>query len=341
MSTLTRFTRRIAPVLVVGSVTLLPAVTHAQSTLDQFRKVAAVNFLRAQLDPTTNARVEQIWWQLFRRTGHVYRVLPSQNFNIGQALPFGVILLDLSTAGDPSPEVTAFFLAHEWAHQELGHVNLTVAQQGAIMMALGPTANEDSADRWAARFVKDAGYDTGPIYDYLCALPGGGPGDVHSSGPERAHIAQAAIRDRGGDVCAGDSNDRGSGPGGGGGAFADGLRQFMDAAPTHFANIRGRYLRTNVGDRVFTVTVSLPGFDACELYSDASIDMYYVTCKAATDGLSYDDVLSAVSAVVGSDGAEENPSYGRQTHTWSTKKADLRLHETSRGSIFLDVSTSS
>ena len=83
-----------------------------------------VNLTRALNDPTTNSRVQSIWLKLVRFTNQMYPVLPAQQYTMGQALPNGVVLLDVSVAGDPDVEVTAFWLAHEYGHQVLGHLRL-------------------------------------------------------------------------------------------------------------------------------------------------------------------------------------------------------------------------
>lgn len=131
-----------------------------------------------------------------------YPVVPTQEFTIGQALPNGVVLLDLSIAGDPDVEVTAFWLAHEYGHQVLGHPSLLVTPMGQYVAAVAGTYHEDAADEWAAEFLDAAGYSVEPVLSFLCAMPGGGYGDSHSDGPTRAsNVAAAYGVDVPGEVC--------------------------------------------------------------------------------------------------------------------------------------------
>src|SRR5262245_2524438 len=103
---------------------------------------------RALSDPSINQRVYAIWTQLVRSTGQMFPVVPAQQNTLGQALANGVILLDLSVAGDAEEAVTAFWLAHEWGHQVMGHPRLTITRVGQFITALGGTSAEDDADRW-------------------------------------------------------------------------------------------------------------------------------------------------------------------------------------------------
>ena len=143
-------------------------------------------FERALRDPGINQRVYRIWTQLVSSSGQMYPVWPAQRNNLGQALPNGVILLDLSVAGDDDESVTAFWLAHEYAHQVLGHPRLSVTMLGQFIVAQGGTRFEDDADRWAARFLARNRYEVEPVLDFLCSLPGGGTSGVHSPGPVRS-----------------------------------------------------------------------------------------------------------------------------------------------------------
>jgi hypothetical protein len=119
-------------------------------------------------------------------------VVPAQQFTLGQALPSGVVLLDVSIAGNPRREITAFTLAHEYAHQVMGHAQLYLTEVGRWLVAAAGTAHEDEADAWAAEFMRSANYDIAPVLAFLCRLPGGGPGDSHSTGPARArNVARA------------------------------------------------------------------------------------------------------------------------------------------------------
>lgn len=145
-----------------------------------------INLQRAMHDPSTSSRVQSIWFELVENTGRMYPVFPAQQFSMGQALPNGAILLDLSIAGNEYEEVTAFWLAHEYAHQVLGHTALHATRLGQWMTAMAGTTQEDAADRWAGVFLSDYGYEIDPVLDFLCSLPAGPRGDSHSDGPTRA-----------------------------------------------------------------------------------------------------------------------------------------------------------
>lgn len=150
---------------------------------------------RAVTDPSINQRVYEIWIELVEDTGMMFPVWPAQQNNLGQALPNGVILLDLSVAGDDEESVTAFWLAHEYGHQVIGHPRLMITQMGQFIVALGGTRIEDDADRWAARFLNRNSYDIDPVLEFLCDMPGGGAADMHSTGPQRARNVASAFGD--------------------------------------------------------------------------------------------------------------------------------------------------
>lgn len=174
------------------AVALSSKTAEAQSDPTAFWQRTNAGLMRALNDPTTNQRVFGIWLKLVRETGRMFPVMPAQQYTLGQALPTGLILLDLSIAGDYDEEVTAFTLAHEYGHQILGHPQLSVSQVGRWLAAVGGTSQEDAADRWSGRFLRRAGYDIEPVLSFLCELPGGGRGDSHSSGPRRAaNVARA------------------------------------------------------------------------------------------------------------------------------------------------------
>lgn len=155
----------------------------------------------AMSDPTANQRAQGIWYRLVQHSHRMYPVVPSATFQMGQSLPNGVVLLDLALLAYPE-EVTAFWMAHEYGHQVLGHPQLSASPLGRFMIAGGGTEQEDAADRWAGRFMHDAGYDIEAALAFLCRLPNGPPGDTHSKGPERAAMVARAYG-HGGDACAG------------------------------------------------------------------------------------------------------------------------------------------
>jgi hypothetical protein len=177
-------------VAVLGS--LAPHGGKAQNT-DAYYAREMVGLDRALRDPSIRYRVRGIWMQLAGYSGRMHPVVPSQQFNAGQALPNGVVLLDLSIAGNAYPEVTAFWLAHEYGHQVLGHPQLHVTPIGRYLAAMSGTRQEDDADRWAGRFLRSRGWRIAPVLDFLCSLPSGGAYDTHSTGPTRAQNVAAAF----------------------------------------------------------------------------------------------------------------------------------------------------
>jgi hypothetical protein len=171
---------------------ILAATGSAQSDPDGFFQNQVSNYIRALNDPNTGTRVRKIWFQLVGYSNRMYPVLPSQRFNAGTSLPNGVVLLDLSIAGDDDEEVTAFFLAHEWGHQVWGHPYMALTQYGQYIIAVSGTAAEDAADKYSARFLKAKHYDLDPVINFLCSLPEAPAGDTHSTGAQRAKIVSSA-----------------------------------------------------------------------------------------------------------------------------------------------------
>jgi len=168
-----------------------PLHAQAQSPEDFYNEQTR-DFLKALNNPRVNSRVRRIWLQLADQTQRMYPVLPAQQYNAGQALPNGVIVLDVSIAGNDHQEVTAFWLAHEWAHQYYGHPQMQLTAIGQLLIARAGTAQEDAADRFAGRFLKSQEYDIEPVLSFLCRIPGGGANDAHSAGAKRAKNTAAA-----------------------------------------------------------------------------------------------------------------------------------------------------
>ena len=168
--------------------------------LTDFYERQMQSFQRALNDPTVNDRVFTIWEELVEYSGQMYPVFPNQTFSAGQALPSGAILLDVAIAGYEDVEVTAFWLAHEYAHQVMGHPRLQVALVGSWMAAQSTRRREDQADVWAARFMLKYDYPIEPVLDFLCEMPVV-EFDTHSPGPDRAkQVAKAYGYDDIGDV---------------------------------------------------------------------------------------------------------------------------------------------
>lgn len=191
--------------LPIALTAVIVATSAAQSDPREYFATQVQNYWRALRDPSTNSRVQRIWLDLVAYSGLMRPVVPAKQFNAGQALPNGVVLLDLSIAGDPNENVTAFWLGHEYGHQVLGHPQLGMTPWGQFLAMRAGTSNEDSADRWAARFLKAKGYDVAPVVAFLCGVPSA-PNDSHSTGLERA---AAVARAYGGGAA--DCDDRNAG----------------------------------------------------------------------------------------------------------------------------------
>ncbi len=138
----------------------------------------------------------RVYSQLLKYSGKNFRVYPYQTNLIGLAKPGGVIMIDISIVGKPV-EILAFWLAHEWAHQDLGHaVNRFATPQMTINAMLRrqrfPTSSEDEADIWAARFMARHNYPIAGVLENICRLSKGRPDKSHSSRELRAMNVAAA-----------------------------------------------------------------------------------------------------------------------------------------------------
>jgi hypothetical protein len=189
-------------VLLLLCVVLSPPAVLAQdpAAMETFYQGQTATFLRELHDPSLNSRIRNIWFKLARYSNRMYPVLPAQNFTAGQSLPNGVILLDVSAAGDDHVEVAAFWLAHEWGHQVLGHTYLQLTPIGRYIAATSGTAQEDAADRYGARFLKASAYPVEPVLEMLCSIPSV-PADSHSDGPTRARNVASAYGSPVADPC--------------------------------------------------------------------------------------------------------------------------------------------
>ena len=176
--------------LCVACLVCLASVGSGQGDPGAFMANQIQRYWIGMMDPSIQFRVQRIWRQLIVDTGEMHPVFPAQQFTAGQALPNGAILLDVSIAADANEEVTAFFLSHEYGHQMLRHPQIGATAVGQYLMAVRGVRSEDEADCWAARFLKRHDYDFEPVVDFLRELPSGGPGDAHSSGPQRARHVQ-------------------------------------------------------------------------------------------------------------------------------------------------------
>ena len=162
------------------------------ASMYKFWQREMAGFTRALSDPSVNQRVQSVWLKLVMYSGRMFPILPAQQFTLGQALPNGIVLVDLGVVGDAHEEVTAFWIAHEYAHQVKGDSQLLVSPVGRFIAAASGTRYEDGADRWAANFMADAGYRISPVLSFLCELPSGRWNRSHSPGRTRARNVAAA-----------------------------------------------------------------------------------------------------------------------------------------------------
>lgn len=155
-----------------------------------------------------NAKVNRVALKLAQHTNMTFPIVPAQTGSVGQAHAGGWIILDLSTATRRDEEL-AFWLAHEWGHEYLGHQPNYVHPNGRWRRITTPTADEDAADEFAGDFLCKAGYEVRPVLAMLRRLPDGGDTDTHSTGTERARIVQDAYHAAG---CGPDETDHGLRP---------------------------------------------------------------------------------------------------------------------------------
>jgi len=165
-----------------------------QEVEDFFRGATEVQFNGWQ---RLNAKVMAVVRQLVVHSGMVFRVVPAQTGNIGQAHNGGWILLDLSIVAS-SDKHMEFWLAHEWGHEALGHAANYVHPYGKPWtFAANSTKNEDDADAYAANFLCKAGYSVEPVLAMLESLPESPPEDNHSTGTLRARTVARAYASAG------------------------------------------------------------------------------------------------------------------------------------------------
>lgn len=168
---------------------MTPWEYQQQETARYFRGLASV---QTQGWGPINARVLAVEQQLIDYSGKVFRVVPGQSFQWGQAHAGGWIILDISSASAEKP-ILAFRLAHEWGHEALGHQpNIYQPSGSPWRFRATPTADEDAADEYAGKFLATYHYDLDSVTSYLRSLPAM-PGDFqHSDGPRRARIVETA-----------------------------------------------------------------------------------------------------------------------------------------------------
>lgn len=141
-----------------------------------------------------NNKVGTITNQLIQYSGKVFRVVPGQTFNMGQAHVGGWLILDLSVA-EKQNSVLAFWLAHEWAHLDLGHqANIYNPNGNRWKIRTSSTQDEDEADEWAGKFLAASGYSINEALGELINIPDNPADNVHSNGNTRAQIVLNAYQ---------------------------------------------------------------------------------------------------------------------------------------------------
>lgn len=146
--------------------------------------------MKAQSNPLqVYANVTSIKGELIQYSSKNFPIFPIKTTgSIGIAADGGTILLEISTLGKPK-NVLAFWMAHEWAHQDLSHNRNSYSTYADMYRAaqakqMHSSAWEDEADLYAARFIAMLGYSIDGVLSNLCSL-GESKGN-HSSGAERA-----------------------------------------------------------------------------------------------------------------------------------------------------------
>lgn len=138
------------------------------------------------------AKVNTVIRQLIEDTDEIYKVVPGQTFSIGQAHVGGWIILDISTA-TKDQDILAFWLAHEWAHQHLGHqANIYNPQENIWKFRKTATEEEDAADEWAGGFLARYDYPIENVLKELNNLPDLHGDFAHSDGEQRGQIVASA-----------------------------------------------------------------------------------------------------------------------------------------------------
>lgn len=123
------------------------------------------------LSGSGEARMWKIYEQLVLHSGKRFPIHPVQTNSWGQAKNGGIILIDVSFVGKPDP-VLAFIMAHEWAHQDLGHAsNLYKPHGNQWFFQATATGREDDADHYAGEFLAKFGYDIQPVLDFFSGVP--------------------------------------------------------------------------------------------------------------------------------------------------------------------------
>jgi hypothetical protein len=224
--------RTLCALMAAALLWLSPNNLSAQQDVDAYYASQTALYIQALTDPNLQAKVRLIWYDLHNYSQEQYAVRPTQGYHLGQALPGGVILLDLSVAEDPNGNVTRFFMAHEWGHQHNHDPYMSLTPLGQFQMAMSGTQAEDRADEYATKFMKTRGYNIdGPI-KFFCSLPPSPPGDAHSDGRTRAaNVSKWYWGDQAPSDPCNSSIDNGD--------FKGTLNKILAEAPNNFENFKG------------------------------------------------------------------------------------------------------
>ena len=144
--------------------------------------------ISSELDPfNSQSRVGKIYRKLVKYSGKHFPLYTAQTNQIGQAHHGGIIIIDISKLNEPE-EILAFWLAHEWGHQDLGHQSniYQPVQKTKWEYNILPTKKEDEADAYAAKFLAEMDYDIDSVVYQLSKLPTNPFNHSHSDGPLRA-----------------------------------------------------------------------------------------------------------------------------------------------------------
>jgi hypothetical protein len=187
--------------LLLAMIFAVPAPGHAQQlTAWEYSQKEAVAYFDGMKElqvsgwGSLNEKVSKVTNQLIQHSGQVYRVIPGQTFQWGQAHAGGWIILDISSVSAIEP-ILAFRLAHEWGHEALGHQpNWYHPAGGAWKFRPSSTTAEDQADAYAGRFLAKFGYPLDVIVAELKDLPQTSNGDRHSDGSTRAMIVSESYK---------------------------------------------------------------------------------------------------------------------------------------------------
>ena len=285
----------------LGIILIALSCSAQQMTTEEYYQTQVRHLFDGLTDPpAANARVFSIYKELVEYTDRRFPVYPFQQYTAGQATLQG-IYLDISIAADPDIEVTRFWLAHEWGHMMHGDPLNQLTPVGQYRMFAGGSGAEDSADRFAARFMRVRNHDIGPILDFFCSAPDSGSDFTHSSGLQRAlNVAVSyGLPDRHVSVPCAETPDSASHSS----DFTNEVRRMADASRHNFSTVKG----AAGGNDIYESTVKLNGFGwrdlKCEFdASDASSagDCSYVlnvSDQSQVDSR-YEAVSNAVDAAV-------------------------------------------